>query len=748
VAVVDVGLLDLTNFRTPNPFAYFFKKLALNVETFDLFDFIVEGNKGDIFKRFAVGGDFAEERDYRREQLAAGKAKRFKPVSLFKGPMFTDSNGKARLSFKMSDYIGAVKLMAVSARGNSYAHEEKSIPVKTDLMILPTFPRVLAPVDRITVPVTVFAMDKDIKDVKLSIMTEGPVHVEGNRSQEITFSEPGEKDVFFELKALEAVGDSKIIITAKSEEQSVKKVTEITVRSASPRIYDSVTKKMRPGDTVKIQIPNRGLKGSNNAKINILRRPNLNFGHRFKWLIHYPYGCIEQTTSTVFPQLYLKHFIKANKSDEKNIDRNINAAILRLQRFQTASGGFSYWPGGAEACIWGTNYAGHFMIEAKKLGYRVPENLITNWYRFQRSRSRTTRDRLIERVYRVYLLALYGKPEMGAMNLLKENNLKDMTNTEKWLLAGAYKLAGVPKTASSIIDRAGIDVRDYNELGGTYGSTMRDKAMILELLVIFEKWSKAEILYEDIAESLSSHDWYSTQTLGYSMLAIGKYFGPVLEKEKKKKPVMSGSISLPDGKVIRFNTTELKFSYEITKDFGQYLTVTIDKKTNIAGVYAVLDWDGLPLVPDVEDVQKNLWMNVVWLSEDGLPIDPISLKQGETFWAHFTVKSLVSRNLEELALVQVLPSGWEIENIRLSGEDLPDWTSRWNMNKEEYLDIRDDRIMWFFDIPRSGKVYDFVVKLNAVTAGEFTLPPTIFEAMYDNRYKAVKVGKKVKVIKK
>ena len=136
------------------------------------------------------------------------------------------------------------------------------------------------------------------------------------------------------------------------------------------------------------------------------------------------------------------------------------------------------------------------------------------------------------------------------------------------------------------------------------------------------------------------------------------------------------------------------------------------------------------------------------LDENGIAIDPAQIKQGATFWGHFSagLSSYSRSRLDELAMVQVLPSGWEIENIRLLEEAVPSWMKKWNLNREEYLDIRDDRIMWFFDINDYRKTFDFVVKLTAVTAGEFILPPTLFEAMYNDKYKAVKKGKFVRVL--
>ncbi|MCK4889010.1 MAG: hypothetical protein KAS97_03705, partial [Candidatus Aminicenantes bacterium] len=141
-------------------------------------------------------------------------------------------------------------------------------------------------------------------------------------------------------------------------------------------------------------------------------------------------------------------------------------------------------------------------------------------------------------------------------------------------------------------------------------------------------------------------------------------------------------------------------------------------------------------------------LEVNWMNENGKTIEPTLLRQGTTFWGHFRVRPGIysSGRLTELALVQIIPAGWEIENIRLSGEQKPLWMNKWILGREVYMDIRDDRIMWFFDMPGNSRGFDFVVKLNCVSAGKFILPPTIFEAMYDNNYKAVKKGRNVEVV--
>ncbi|NIM15392.1 MAG: hypothetical protein GTO45_25725 [Candidatus Aminicenantes bacterium] len=747
IAVVDEGLLDITRFPTPDPWRHFFKKQRLAVKTFDLFSYVIGAHKGDIFRLFSIGGDIDADDSYRSSKLSAGKVRRFKPISMFKGPVFTDENGYAKISFKMPNYIGSVRVMVVSAKGNCYGKAEKAVPVKTDLMVLPTLPRVLSPGDRVVVPVSVFALRQDIKDVDVSIHAEGPVDIVGEGRRALKFEKPGEQEVKFSLQVKQAVGSAAITIKAVSSNLAAHKKIDIKVRPNSPCVYDSETIACKSGNSVEFIIPDRGIPGSNRVSVSIQRKQKLNMNHRLGWLIRYPYGCIEQTTSSLFPQLYLKSFLEKSRKDEKNIDNNINAGIQRLRWFQTPSGGFSYWPGGRSANIWGTNYGCHFLVEAQKLGYHVPEGLLKGLIRFQKSRALMDTDNLLERTYRLYILALAGEPQVGPMNLLKENHLSRMPNAAKWMLAAAYYLSGRKETAKRILIDAETTVKSYSNYGRTYGSRLRDQAIILEVAVLTEDWNRADVLYEYILNQISSKSWYSTQTLGYSLLAVGKYIRVNALDERQEKPLMSGYIKLPGKQQIPFETDKIKLTFPVEQGFGQNGKVYISKNSAIKRVIVVVEWDGVPLYPDIKDKSKNLGLTVEWLNEMGERIDTTDIKQGTAFWGHFNVYMNIYRSgrLDELALVQVLPAGWEIENIRLLKQDMPRWMKRWKLNNEEYLDIRDDRIMWFFDFPNSNTTYDFVVKLNAVTVGEFTLPPTLFEAMYDNKYKAVRVGKKVTV---
>lgn len=744
LSVVDEGLLDITQFSTPDPWRAFFGKLRLGLHISDLFGQVIGVNIGDVFKTFAIGGDAALAA-YRRDRLPEEQKQRFKSVSLFEGPVATDDQGRAVVSFVMPNYVGSVRIMAVAARGNAYGSAEKAVSVKTDLMVLPTLPRVLRPGDRIAVPATVFAMRDSLGPVDVAISTEGLLRVDGQARDTIAFQEAGEEDVLFICVAPNAIGDARVAITATAGDVIATHTTDLTISPSSPRISADETREIRPGQAVVLPVPDRGIPGSNRARLTLHTRPNMKLGNRLLWLVRYPYGCVEQVVSAAFPQLYLKDILIV--SDQSNaiareIDEHINAAIRRLRRFRLSSGALSYWPGRSEPSIWGTLYAGHFLIEANALGYYVPDDLFESWVQYEQSRALTTRDDLMIRTYRVYLLALANQPALGAMNLLKESSLQDMTDVEKWLLASAYHRAGSSAIANEILRNAGTLANRAERWDHTFGSALRDRAMILMAMVDLQRWEEADPLSEEIALALSSNRWYSTQTSGFALLSLGKH---IRATEGDQPLRLMGSVTLPGGEVVPFDTDSRFYNVDIESGFGQSVRVQLNPESTVTRAFATLEWSGVPLKADAVAESHSLELDVRWRDENGFRIYPDTLKQGTTFWWHFRVKNTSAAHIREIALTQLLPSGWEIENTRLSGAPMPEWSSDLRLGREAYVDIRDDRVTYFFDIAPASYTQNFVVKINAVTVGTFTLPPALVEAMYNNKIKAVVPGRTVVV---
>jgi len=434
--------------------------------------------------------------------------------------------------------------------------------------------------------------------------------------------------------------------------------------------------------------------------------------------------------------LYLADLVSLPESREDEIATNIDAAIDRLKGFKTANGGFSYWPGQNKESEWGTNYAGHFLVEAKKKGYAVPEYLLSEWIKYQKERSNQwskqeeRNDDLIQS-YRLYTLALAEETNMAAMNRMK--SMEEVSNVAKWRLALAYAVAGHQEAANEILEGVSAEVAAYAGNSMSYGSNTRDRAMILETLSALDRRDEAYPILEEIANAMGDQKrWMSTQTTAYSFIGIVAYTnGKDLGENIDFKVEV-------DGKSESF-------------DKGNYLTqvgiAAADKQQPISVInkgdtplYARLVRTGIPIESSEIAASDNIKMTVVYKNTSGQTIDPTSMKQGTDFMAEVTLKHPgIKGDYEELALTQIFPSGWEIINSRLSEseDDLGD--------KPEYLDIRDDRVMQYFDL-KSGDTKKFIVRLNASYKGKFYLPTVAVEAMYDNSIYARTNGEWVTVV--
>jgi len=742
ISVVDEGLLSLTQFPTPRPWNEFYKKVGLFVESFDVFSHVISANKADVFQTFSIGG--ADGLDYRESQLdPVNGQRRFIPVSMFKGPISTDDQGRATVKFTMPNYNGAVRIMVVGTQQASFGHAEKTVTVKSDLIMQPGIPRVLKPGDEFFLPVALFRTNPKISSANFTLQTTGPLEILGNASAQVNFAQRDEADISFKVRVKEAAGPAQINLTGQAGDISVKTTTNINVVPASPRIYDQSTQKLNKTAPLSLQVPAIGLTGTNTAQLTLSIFPDMDFDHRLKWLINYPYGCLEQITSAVFPQLYLKKMGYFPGSEAAEIDKNINAGIAQLQQFSLSDGGFSYWPGEMEESEWGTNYAVHFLVEARKMGYSVPEYMYSSAIENLKSDARQHRGKLTTRVNRAFILALAGDQPIAEMNLLLENELDKMDRTEKTMLATAYHLAGVENVRDQILSTSVAVTKTYDPFSYDFGSVHRDDAIRLYGATLMNRMDQAELLAKSLASTLSGKEYLSTQSTGYMLLAIGKYFdaaGIITSGSQ----IISGSLTLADGKKVDFNEKG-KITLPIRDNFNQSIQISLSNSSSVEEVFASLSWSGVPLKDVRPATQQNLNLEVTWLDESGKSINPASLKQGTTFYGKFRARNTgpVSA-VSEIALTQLLPSGWQIENTRLNNTLLPDWTKSLNLNKEDYLDIRDDRAMWFFDL-EGTETKEFVLKLNCVSAGDFWLPGTLLEAMYNNDYKAKTDGRKVHV---
>ena len=258
--------------------------------------------------------------------------------------------------------------------------------------------------------------------------------------------------VEFRLRSKPGLGVASATVTASSGSEKASQKIELDVRSSTARVTDVLGGTIKPGEAWTPTVALPGLAGTNLATLEVSRVPPLDLGRRLEYLIAYPHGCLEQTVSAAFPQLYLGKLLELTPDRKARSETNVKAALEKLRRFQATNGGFGYWPGDDDSNDWATSYGGHFAIEAQKAGYLPPVGLLDQWTGFQRRRARAwvagEGQAELTQAYRLFTLALAGAPELPAMNQLRER--PSLPVAAKWRLAAAYQLAGQPEAARAL----------------------------------------------------------------------------------------------------------------------------------------------------------------------------------------------------------------------------------------------------------------------------------------------------------
>jgi alpha-2-macroglobulin len=577
--------------------------------------------------------------------------------------------------------------------------------------------------------------------VNVSLQSNPYLQVVGSATQTVSFSQPGEQMLYFDVSARPNIGVGKVKLQASSGGEKATFDIELDIRNPNPAVTSVSEVVLAPGQQWKTTAQPIGVAATSTAVMEISSVPSMNLQKRLSYLIQYPHGCIEQTTSAVFPQLVLNQLTDLDDYKKAQVEKNIKAGIAKMQNFQRNDGGFSYWPGGNESDEWGSNYAGHFLVEAQNNGYLVGEYVLQQWKNFQRSKANSWVPSTtnfyggdLTQAYRLYTLALAKAPELGAMNRLKE--FKYLSAEAKWRLGAAYKLTGQENTALDLISGLPVIFEKRPYPGITFGSDLRDEAMVLETLTIMGKRAKAAELLPTIAAQLSADNWYSTQTTAYALIAIAKYCG---KNPSGQKIIATSSI---DGKPVDINSAAyLRQLPVVFKNGSSNITIT-NKGQNT--LYVRLITQGQPLSGDSLKVNNNasvLVMNVNYLAQNGTELDISKLTQGTDFVAKVTIKNPGRRGYySQMALTQIFPSGWEILNARMIGGEGP-----YKSSPATYQDTRDDRVYTYFNM-RENETLTYFIQLNASYLGRYFLPGTYTEAMYDNSISAGINGKWVEVI--
>ena len=716
VALVDEGLLSLTRFKTPDPWKSFYATEALGVRTWDLYDLIIGAYGARMEQLFAIGGD-GEGAD---AVTPNSRAERFKPVSLFLGPYTVKAKGSDKHTVTIPQYIGNLRAMVIATDGKAMGSTEKSVLVTKPVMVKATLPRVMGTDEEVQLPVTVFTTKDGVGTVNVEVQAEGALEVVGSGKASVQAQKAGEELAYFTLKASGAPGIGKIKTLARSTGDSSAEDLEIEVRDPNVRATNSTMHLIEGGKTLVSEFKLVGRPGTNEVVVEASTIPPIDLDYRLGYLVRYPHGCLEQTTSSAFPQLYLGNLIDQDNKALEEVGKNVKATIARLSSFAIPSGGMTYWPGTssyAGASVWATVYATHFLIEAQKAGYSVPASLKKSNLSFLRTVASGKSYDAESRAYALYVLALAGSPDRGDMNRLRED-LAKLPKSAGLLLSGAYVLDGKKDVARNILQGLKADPQSFNRFSPTFESSERLQSIASMVYTAIGDKVAAFKCVEKLSGWLNDRDHYmSTQSTSWALRAVSDYM--------KSNSVDGINVSVKTGR----SSATLKTDKAIKQgslDAGDGTSLNLEIVNNAkAPVYLVVSSTGIPEKGEELARADGLRLTVTYTLPDGTPIDPSDIEQGTDFVVTtYVTNTSTTTDYTNLALTQIFPSGWEIHADRIDGF---------------YQDFRDDRVYSYLYQGRNSTSY-VKTRVTATYKGRFYRPAVICEAMYDNTVGAAVPG--------
>ncbi len=728
LAAVDEGICQIKNYKTPDPYSHFYAKKALETETFDFFKHLLPEPE-----KSSSGGGEAEAMSLRVSPIGV---QRFKPVALWSGILKTDAEGKAEVAFDIPEFSGELRLMALAYKGDRFGSAQRSMKVADPVIITPALPRFLAPNDSMTMQITAFNTTDKKTSLKFEIETSGGV-VPLARTVTLEIGPNEERFVNAALRTTNDIGKAVVKVRTTAFGEALESVTEIPVRPTAPYATDAVTGILEGGQSFTQEVKDVYLPYGRRSFVTLSPFPVANFSKELKFLVGYPHGCLEQTVSRAFPQIYLRDI--AILLDPSILNRGsptyfVNEAITKLTSMQMPDGSFEYWPGGGKANDWSTVYATHFLLEAKKAGYAVPENMLqsvlnsvrqiahskkTQDYYYYGPGNKTSIKRIADKsvIYALYVLSVANSPEKNLLNYYRaEKSL--MTWDTQFLLAGGFALSGDRKAFQELLPSQFVTEEAVRTSGYNFDSPIRANALILNVLLETDlnNMNIARFM-EYLSKQYRSHYWYSTQDDAFTLLAFGK------AARMATATKVEGNVKV-NGKEYAYKGGNQKIDIQ---PFGKNVTITLK---GTGRVYYSIVVEGIRTDGAVKIEDKNFRVRREFFNRFGSPVGLDGVKQNDLIIIKLTTETDIDR-LENVAITDLLPAGFEIENPRLTENSNYEFVR--GASTPEYIDIRDDRINFYTSFYESRRqVFFYMVR--AVTQGAFRYAPVVAEAMYDANY--------------
>jgi uncharacterized protein YfaS (alpha-2-macroglobulin family) len=737
LAAVDNGVLQISNFTTPDPYAHFYAKRALEVTDYDLYPLLFPEVKAALS---STGGD--EEADMKKRTNPM-PAKRIRILSYWSGIAQADGGGEASFEFDIPQFSGSVRLMAVAYKNEDFGSQELNMTVADPIVLSSALPRFMSPGDTVTLPVTISNTTTSGAGADVKLRLSGPLHPVGDQEQSVNIGSNSEGRADFKLAASPTIGIGKVTIDVSAKGEHFSDETEIGIRPSAPLTKSTGSGSIPGGSSQPVgwsigdYIPS-----SVDYQLVLSKSPAAELGPWLSRLVEYPYGCTEQTVSIAFPQLYfgdiadLVRSKKVDASEKANANANVQEAIRKIKMRQLYSGAVTLWDNEGTENWWATIYAAHFLLEARKAGFDVDPSLLSTMLGYINNRlknretvmywyNRTFNRRIApeEVTYGLYVLALAGQPNVGAMNYYKAR--PDMLSLDcRYMLSAAYALAGDRRSFQQFLPASFSGEEANTTTGGCFASDVRDESLALDVLVDADPNNpQIPVMARHVMDKLKQRTWFSTQELAFSVLGLGKIARQAAGSSVTADVEVDGrKIGTMDGNPLKLTTRQIATGTGIPK-------VTIN--THGSGkLYYYWETEGISSTGAYKEEDSYLKVRKRFYDRFGRPLTGNTFKQNDLVIVQITLERTFSTDVDNIVITDMLPAGFEIENPRT--KDIPDMDWVKDDDSPTALDVRDDRINLFVDLHAMKQTYYYAVR--AVSPGIYHMGPVSADAMYNGEY--------------
>jgi uncharacterized protein YfaS (alpha-2-macroglobulin family) len=763
VAAVDEGILQLTKFKSPDPLADIFAKRRLGVETYETVGWNLLLPAADAGAEHGGGADGD-----------AGRVQPVKPVALWSGLLPVPKNGKLEVPFDVPQYRGQLRVMVVTASASRIGHADAKVLVRDPIVLQTTLPRFLMKGDTFDIPVFLSNVSGKSQDVQVTVKAEAldvggdaslpataPVQLLGAKVKRLSLADTKSGTTVFRAKTTGAVGAAKFTVTAKAGALVVHDELDVPINPDGPRVRRVKRMQVKGPSTDVKALLDKFVPTTERTTVTVTDSPWGDAFDHLSYLVRYPYGCIEQTTSSTRPLLFVERLVGSvdpGVLQGKQIEPMVMAGVNRILSMQTPAGGFGYWPGSSEPVFWGTAYATHMLLDARELKYPVPKSRLDEaiaWMKRELTHHIETaspgsrnfgRYRDAEPYFH-YVLARAGKGRTARVEKLIKKLAKEPKTSRReeslYLLKAALWHAGDRRYERDLkdVDVSPIDGKRKNDW--SFYSDRRRRGLTLTLFgEMFGADPAGAELADVVAEMLRGREsyWYTTQELVWGVTALARRMGAkggglspgkLKVNGKERAPAVAPTAKPKD------DTGQRTFEvYRATE--RKSVEVTVAKK-DVGSAWLILSSEGVPVGEPWRSGSDGLRLERSYYTMEGDLVDLSDIALGDLVVTVVTIENTTGERVQNIALVDRLPAGFEIENPRLGRGGALDILEEEDLWTFDHMNVRDDRVEVFGALNRREE-RSFVYAARAVTAGTFSIPPVEAEAMYAPTIRARELG--------